>query len=217
MSRPADSDLGDADDMTTMHVRRAVGGDLTSLDWVVSRLAPLLVAQAQWRLGTALRRYYDPEDLVSDAWAVTLPRLSTLPMRDGRISPVLLRFLSTALVNRVNNLAKKHLRRGRANIDPLSVGDSRSDFLAAIPADASGVVTAAVKREVRSQVITCIDELEAVDREILMLRGIEQRSPQTVAQLLGLTTDAVGMRFHRALKRLRERLPGSVFDDLPAG
>ena len=72
MSRPADSDLGDADDMTTMHVRRAVGGDLTSLDWVVSRLAPLLVAQAQWRLGTALRRYYDPEDLVSDAWAVTL-------------------------------------------------------------------------------------------------------------------------------------------------
>ncbi len=216
MNRAADSDPDTGDDMTTMHVRRAVGGDLTSLGWVVSRLAPLLMAQASWRLGPSLRRYYDPEDLVSDAWAVTLPRLSTLPMRDGRISPVLLRFLSTALVNRVNNLAKKHLRRGRGNADPPSTDDSEGDILAAIPADASGVVTAAVKREVRSQVITCIDELDPVDREILMLRGIEQRTPQTVAQLLGLTTDAVGMRFHRALKRLRERLPGSVFDDLPA-
>ncbi len=201
-------------DMTSQHVRRAVDGDLSSLGWVVRRLTPLLIAQAGWRLGPMMRRYYDPEDLVNDAWAVALPKLAGLPPRDGRYSPVLLRFLSTTLLNRVNNLVKKHLRGDRPGVVPAGDGDSGGDPLNFLPADASGVVTAAIKREVRSTVLECIDELEPIDREIIMLRGIEQHSPQTVAELLGLTTDAVGMRYHRALKRLRERLPDSVFDDL---
>jgi DNA-directed RNA polymerase specialized sigma24 family protein len=51
----------------------------------------------------------------------------------------------------------------------------------------------------------------------LLLRGIEQQSHQTVALLLDLTPQAVSMRFTRALDRLREQLPGSIFDELDAG
>lgn len=56
--------------------------------------------------------------------------------------------------------------------------------------------------------------LEGQDREILVLRGIEQYRNQTVAKQLGLSPQAVAMRFSRALDRLRERLPGSVFEEL---
>ena len=39
-----------------------------------------------------------------------------------------------------------------------------------------------------------------------LLRGIEQNSNQTVGVLLGISAQAVAMRYHRALKRLREKL-----------
>ena len=34
---------------TSVHLRRAIDGDETSLDWIVERLTPLLLAQARYR------------------------------------------------------------------------------------------------------------------------------------------------------------------------
>ena len=75
---------GDPGALTSLHVRRAADGDSESLGWVVARLSPLLLAQADYRLGPVLRSLYDPEDLVNDTWIVALPRLPELPARDGR-------------------------------------------------------------------------------------------------------------------------------------
>lgn len=191
--------------VTTMHVRRAIDGDSESLDWIVRRLSPLLVAEASYRLGSGLRRVFDPEDLVHDTWLVALPRLRDLNPRDGRYTPVLLRFLSQTLLRRMCNLVRRHARTGR--LEPESTNTD--------PADArSGVVSRAIHDELESKVLRCIDELEPKDREILVLRGIEQLRNQTVAQLLDLTPQGVTMRYRRALERLRKRLPGSVFDGL---
>jgi RNA polymerase sigma factor (sigma-70 family) len=72
-----------------------------------------------------------------------------------------------------------------------------------------------VRRETQCLVHACIDELNQNDREIVILRGVEQLPNQTVATILDLTPQAVAMRYRRALERLRDRLPGSVFDELP--
>ena len=53
-----------------------------------------------------------------------------------------------------------------------------------------------------------------MDREVLVLHGIEGHPHKLVAARLGLTPENVGVRYHRALKRLRELMPASVFDDL---
>ena len=95
--------------LTSLHVRRAADGDGGSLSWVVSRLSPLLLAQATYRLGSRLRALYEPEDLVNETWAVTLPKLAELPARDGRLTPVLLRFLSTTLLHRIQSLVRSPL------------------------------------------------------------------------------------------------------------
>jgi RNA polymerase sigma factor (sigma-70 family) len=194
---------------TTLHVRQALGGDARSLAWVVARLTPLLLAQASYRLGPALRPHYDPEDLVNDAWLVALPRLPQLLAGRTRHTPVLLKFLSTTLLYRANNLLKKHLRGEPLRAPP--------DALDAIAANASGVVTKAVREEARSDVARRIAELEETDRAVLMLRGIEQQDVGTVAMLLGIRPEAVRMRYSRALQRLRARLPGSVFDEFDPG
>jgi RNA polymerase sigma factor (sigma-70 family) len=201
--------------MTSIQVRRAIAGDASSVGWLAERLSPVLVAQASWRLGPLLRPHYDPEDLVADAWLRLLPHLPELSPRDGRFSPVVLRFLATAIVNRVNNLVKRHLRRKETAGTPDSKAPSSEPSpFEQVSADVTGAITAAMKREQHHAVAAAIEELDPKDREIVMLRGIEQRSNSTVAELLGITADAAAMRYHRALARLRARLPGSVFDEI---
>jgi RNA polymerase sigma-70 factor (ECF subfamily) len=216
---PNDGEPGQQPDLhgvTTFHVRRAIAGDPVSLGWLVERLSPALLAQAAWRLGPTLRRHYEPEDLVGDVWLRTLPRLPDLPARDGRHTPVLLRFLATTTLNVVNNLAKKHLRRGRQDLvpDPPQSGGTAPDPAASLEATVTDAVTAAIRNERRRALDASLAALDPKDLEVIMLRGIEQRSNETTAALLGITPAAVAMRYHRALARLREQLPGSVFHEI---
>lgn len=185
---------------TSIHVRKAKEGDADSVAWLVDRLSPLLLAQARYRVTDRLRRHVEPEDLVQEVWAVALPRLGELEARDGRETPVLLRFLSTTLLFSVNNLGRKVARReGR---EPPA------------PSSRPGLATMLAKSEAQQRVRDAIEELDPAHREILVLRGIEQHDVKDIALLLGLKPDAVRQRWSRALKRLRAQLPRSVFDDI---
>ena len=212
MSEPRElTPHGAQDPPTTLHVRRAMDGDVKSLTWVVARFSPLLLAQAHYRLGERLRRLYDPEDLVNDVWAVALPRFAGLSDRDGRHTPVLLRFLSTTLLYRFNNLVQKHItgKPAHANED-----EGGPDAVRGMPQDTTGVVSRVLKDEVRGTVLRAIDELDPNDREVIVLRAIEQNPNHEVATLLGEAPNTVAVRYKRALKKLQKRLPDSVFAEL---
>ena len=85
-----------------------------------------------------------------------------------------------------------------------------------VPARHSGAITQAIRREREDLVSSRLAEMEPKEREVIVLRGIEQLPARTVAVMLSISPDAVAMRYHRALKVLRARLPGSVFDELDA-
>ncbi len=197
------------DSTTTVALRSAAEGDVRGLGHVVDRLRPLLLEQARYRLGPKLRRHYDPEDLVSEAWLRLLPELPTLVKGVDRPVGLVLRWLSTAIFHRTQNLVKKFLR---------SPGESPPVLEREVVPDPtdprSGVVTAVARGEEARVVHEAIHQLDERDREILVLRGIEQISPKTVAELLGIPESTATMRWVRALSRLRELLPGQVFDDL---
>jgi len=194
-------------DQTSARLRAALAGEEASLGWLVARLSPLLVAQARWRLGPLLGRAYDPEDLVQDVWLVALPRLPSLAPRDGRLTPVLLRFLATTILQRINNLVRQELRRPGELCATATAGSE-------VAASVTGIVSAAIRGERRQIVLAAIDALDAVDREVLLLRGVEQRSGRTTAELLGISVDAVTMRYRRARDRLCAQLPDALFDEL---
>ena len=191
---------------TTFQVRNAVQGDAQSLDWVVDRLSPLLLTQAEYRLGPALRTQVDPQDLVNEAWVITLPRLGELSMRDGRMTPVLLKYLTTTMNYRIGRMLRR--RTGARSL----IGGA--DLLGEVSAEITGVPTRVERRELHERVRECLEELPPRDREIIILRGIEQHASKDVAQILEVTPMAVDQRYSRALKRLRERLPRSVFAEL---
>ena len=207
--RDAQDSGSDPDAVTTIHVQRAKHGDEASLDWIVRRFTPLLLAQARYRLGASLRTHYDPEDLVSEVWAIALPRLPDLTVRDGRATPVLVKFLATTLLFHANGLMRRLAIRS-ARPGPVV------DLAAALADGTSGIVTNAVRRETEGAVTKALGGLDPSDREIILLRAVEQNSNKTVAVLLGIEPNAASKRYQRALEKLRARVPGSVFDDFPA-
>lgn len=193
-------------ELTTLHVGRAVTGDLQSQGWLVERLSPLLLAQARYRLRGRLATVCDPEDLVQEVWSIALPRLRDLCPRDGRWTPVLLRFLSTTLLRRLNHLVRKHLTGKPRHDDPADA--------AALPAEVSGVLTRIDRADRGTAVQRALAALPEPQREVLVLRGIEQLSNGEVARRLGLSDSAVTRRYQQALRELRAALPDSVFAEL---
>jgi len=70
------------------------------------------------------------------------------------------------------------------------------------------------RQETRQAVRRCIDQLPESYRTVLLLRDIEERSTQEVAELLMVTPTAIKVRLHRARQALstllrRELRPGS--------
>ena len=190
---------------TSFHTRAAADGQRESLNWLVQRFTPLLLAQAERRMGAVLRRHHDPEDLVNDVWSIAVPRLSGLEMSDQRHASVLAKFLGTTLLRRVRDLARRHRDA------PEPIGEREQN----LPDEITGIVTNITRREQRNFVWECLSELDDADRDVVIFRGIEQRPHREIAALMGIEVGTVAVRYHRALKKLRLSFPKSVFEDLP--
>ena len=72
---------------------------------------------------------------------------------------------------------------------------------------------AAIRAEVKIRLQEALNSMDPLDREVLVLRHFEQLSPAETAQVLGIKEKAAGMRYLRALKRLKDILaclPGGL-------
>ena len=65
---------------------------------------------------------------------------------------------------------------------------------------------AAAGREIDAALATAIDHLDPGQREVLLLRDVEGLSAPEVAQVLGLSVDAVKSRLHRARLAVRQQI-----------
>ena len=208
----ASAAASDRPDPTSVCIAGAVAGSASSRDLLIERFTPVLLVQARYRLQTV--RGAEPEDVVQEVWAAALPRLRDLAARDGRWTPVVLKFLSVILLRTVNDLLRRNLRRRGGDIGRGGTGDTAGDLLAGVPAEVTGIVTRLSRADRGCQVQQVLQQLPADEREVVVLRGIEQLPNRDVARLLGVDDSVVTRRYQRALQRLRELLPGSVFDEL---
>lgn len=200
---------------TTIHVRKAIKGDRGSLDWIVTRFSPLVRIQVAYRLQGIDSLPLGADDVVAEAWLVTLPRLSELSPREDRYTPVLLRYLSTTARNIVNDKLRQFARRRQLAPGEQS-GDraTQEELLDSVPSRLRGAVAAAAHGEVAKAVSHCLSELDETSRELIIMRAIEGITNQEIAALKGESPNTIAQRYRRALQRLRSCLPDSVFDEL---
>lgn len=204
----------DETDVTTVLLSRACKGDRESQGQLVARLTPLLLLQVDVRLKDQLRPYVSSEDVVQEAWRVTLPKLADLEKKSGRMTPVLLKFLGTTIAFTLMNLWRRHVKGKPLILREGGSGESSAPApLDHVPVD--GDASAAVVRKERAgHVMEALRALKSEDQQILVLRAVECRPNGEVAEMLGIVPSAVSMRYSRALERLKARLPGSLFEDL---
>jgi RNA polymerase sigma factor (sigma-70 family) len=201
----------DAYGQTSFHVRRILHQpDEESWLWLVQRINPLLELQASYRLRDPARRLCDVEDLINETWLVAFMRLGTLRARDGRWTPVLLEFLSTTLLHKVNDVLRRELHR---RAQPLVDGNARPSQDIELRG-ATSALSRAARSEHENALRAALARLAPAEQEVVVLRGVEQRPNHQVAAMLGQKPSAVAMRWSRALKHLREVLPGSLFQEL---
>ncbi len=211
-ARDDESETGPA--LTTFHVRRARDGDERSITWVIERFSPFLLTAAQYRLGKILRELYDPDDVVQDVWLVTLPKLKEISPRDERFTPVLLKFLSTTLRHKIQHLLEKHVqgkpRKSKASSDDEG-GTAPVDEL---EARVTTILRRLERREAADAVGAALQQLEDRDREIIVLRGIEQHAYKDIGTVLNVDPKILAVRYQRALEKLRRELPGSIVEEM---
>lgn len=121
--------------------------------------------------------------------------------------------LSTWLVRIVVNEALRRLRRGGAQVLPLTAVVDADDETLEMPMQANPDAQperAAVRAQIRQQIEARIDTLPEAFRTVFMLRGVEELSVEEVAQALDIPEATVRSRFFRARGILREGLSRDI-------
>lgn len=80
---------------------------------------------------------------------------------------------------------------------------SSSGLLARLADSLTSPSQCAVRAEAIAELRRALDRLEAIDREVLVLRHLEELSNQEIAQVLGIDKYAASKRYLRALERLK--------------
>jgi RNA polymerase sigma-70 factor (ECF subfamily) len=142
----------------------------------------------------------EAEDLVQDVFATFL---ETLDRFEGRseVRTWLFGILHHKSLERHRQLAREDQH------DPIddvfeSCFDARGNWVRP-PLELDRL---AASSEAGDAIRACLDHLPALQREVFVLREIEQRDAREVCNILGRTITHVGVLFHRARARLRHCL-----------
>lgn len=184
--------MPDASDEALLSAARA--GDREALEALLERHEPQV-----YRFGMTMCR--DPED-AKDVLQDTLFAMAR-NFRDFRGHSS----LSTWLYSIARSFCLKKRRRSKfAPEDPRSLETGLGAEASALADGAALADEALAGKEVERAIKRAIGELEPMYREVLLLRDVEGLTAPEVAEVLGVTVQAVKSRLHRARLSVRERV-----------
>jgi RNA polymerase sigma-70 factor (ECF subfamily) len=205
-------DTGETDRL----LRAAAAGDRESWGALLTRHEQRLRRMVAFRLDQRLQGRLDPSDILQEVFLEAAEHRA-----DYLRHPALPFFLWLRGIaeNKLRQLHRHHLgtqMRDAAREVPLDRGAGPGATSAALVFRLLGQATrpseAAIRAEVKLRLQEALERMDPLDREVLALRHFEQLSPAETAQVLGIKEKAAGMRYLRALRRLKDILAG-----LPGG
>jgi RNA polymerase sigma-70 factor (ECF subfamily) len=188
---------------------RVRAGQSEAVDQLLERHRGPVRRMIGLRLDPALAARVDASDIVQEVLLEASKRLSDYLKNPGMPFHLWLRHLAK---DHIIDAHRRHRQAQRRTVDrerPLQAAwpDRSSLDLAADLIDRELTpASAALRQELQRRLKTVLDQMADDDREVLLMRHFEQLSNQEVAEALGLSEAAAGMRHLRALRRLRELL-----------
>jgi RNA polymerase sigma-70 factor (ECF subfamily) len=188
----------------------ARGGDAEARNQLLERHRDALRRMIAMRLDPMVARRLDASDIVQDVLVEANRRLTDYLQKSGMPFHLWLRHLARDQVIDAHRMHRVAARRSvdREQAFERSPNDSRSAFdLASLLADREMTpAAAATHHELEARFQAAIELLDDTDREVILMRHFEQLSNGEVAQALELSDAAAGMRYLRAMRRLRDLL-----------
>ncbi len=195
-------------------LRQAAAGDQQALAALFARYRDRLRKLVHLRLDRRLSGRIDPSDVLQDAYldvARRFPEYAADPA-----VPFYL-WLRTLTGQRLVELHRRHL-----GAQMRDAGQEVSLYRGALPAASSvslaqhllaGLTSptqAAVREEMRLRLQEALNSMDALDREVVVLRHFEELSNAEAAEVLGIEPPAASKRYIRALRRLK-----AILDAVP--
>ena len=192
---------------TEQLLRRVAQGDATAERLLFDRHRSRLRRMVAVRMDRRLAARLDPSDVVQDSLleaARQLPRY--LRERPMPFYP----WLRQLAWQRLVDLHRRHIltqKRGQIHEQEAGILDASAMLLAEQIIDtATSPSDRLVRDEMRDRVQVALARLKPSDREVLIMRHLEQMQVSEIAALLEISESAVKMRRLRAIQRLRELL-----------
>jgi RNA polymerase sigma-70 factor, ECF subfamily len=198
-------------------LKRVAEGDQESWGALLTRHEEKLRRMVDFRLDLRLQGRIDPLDVVQEAYLEATEHREEY-LQDPSITFVL--WMRGIVGNKLLELHRFHLgTRMRDACREVSLyrgamPEASSAALAAqLLGHASQPSEAAVRTEVKIRLQEALNVMDPIDREVISLRHFEQLTPAETAHVLGIKEKAAGMRYLRALRRLKDILaclPGGL-------
>jgi RNA polymerase sigma-70 factor (ECF subfamily) len=191
---------------TDILLKRASEGDTAAREALLMRHQHRLRQMVAFRLDRRLAARVDPSDVVQEALAEAAQKLSDyLRRRPLPFYP----WLRQLALERLIGLHRLHIRAQKRSVSreeagPLPLTDESALELADRLMETTGTPIGQLLRdELRTRVHAALFRLAPRDREVLVLRHLEQLSIREIAAVLGIREGAVKTRHLRALQHFR--------------
>jgi RNA polymerase sigma-70 factor (ECF subfamily) len=164
----------------------------------------------QWRIDRRLQGRIDPSDVIQEAFLEATSRLGEY--LDNAQMPFFV-WLRLITLQRLMLVHRRHLAtQARNAAREISLGNIRlpeatsAEMAAQLLGRLASPSEAAVRAEQRLKLQQALDELDPIDREVLVLRHFEDLTNIETAHVLAINPSAASNRYVRALRRLRDVL-----------
>ncbi len=199
-------------DETQELLANARAGDAEAVNRLLERHRAALRRMIDLRMDHAVQRRVDASDIVQDVLIDAHRRLADY--LKNPVMPFHL-WLRQMAKDRLIDAHRRHRVAARRSIDreqPLVVAPldrSTLDLAAELADPELTPAAAATWQELQVRFQQALEQMDEPDREVLLLRHFEHLSNGEVAEVLKLSEAAAGMRYLRAMRRLRAKLQES--------
>jgi len=180
-------------------------GDREAFGRLFAQHRPYMRKVVTLRMDRRLRARLDPSDVVQDAQLEAFRRLPDFVRR----RPMSFRlWLRKTAQERLIKLRRLHLGTARRDVRREATPPDASSLMLARQLLSRGLTPSqdAAGRERALRIREAVERLAESDREILVLRNLEELSNEETAEVLGVKPAAASQRYGRALLRLRKAL-----------